>query len=410
MELHKGMETIVTADWPESLRRETDGFTRHCYWRGFWPDAASLRRMVADMFGSFGSSTEPPILRVYVDKGQRFDLAAKLAAAPAGGVRSFERRLAGIIGHKKFCVTLNGLTRWSELFHLLMQGRFIKPLFATSGFPSGGADFYAFIGNYGHTPFGIHDDEEHSLLLHLGAREKLVYLWPDGIFQKVGSRPTANFDFSTMQHWASVYTLRPGDLLFIPKGTYHVLNSRGFSITLGFTIFPATPVEDYAQGLRLLYGESLGGAVFMAEADWETPSVRERIRLDASELSHHVWRHRMMLKSNGYITTTPREADFALKNAELRRLRFQVPPQFRVYYDVCGDELEIFARGHSLRMRASPCLKQLLEFLNRHNPFRYAQFAGILAEEMPRTTIHHLFSTFYKLRAICRAQDLTGGL
>ncbi len=394
------MALVNTSGWAKRLQATTDGFTSHLYVPQFWDDANVLKAMIESMFSGFAYAAELPVLRVYVSRGQRFDLEAKLVSAKRDSSASFEQWIARVIGHKRFCITLNGLTKWNDSFHPLLHQRFVRPLLKVAGTPVGGLDFYAFIGNYGFTPFGIHDDGEHSFLLHLGDETKYAYLWPHEVFLKRAGKPTSNFDFAGLKRSAVRYSLRPGDLLFIPKGVYHVLKSTGFSVTLGFTVFPTTREVQILESLKLLYDASETREIFFAgDINWEKSVRKIKLQVDADALADQHWRYRMILKSNGYVTTPPLELRVDLKDLDLTTAHFQVPAKFKIYFSETAGRLEIFVRGRALRMRSNKNLLKLIRFLNTGKRFTFAQFASVLANELTEPAIRQVFANFYRLRA-----------
>lgn len=394
------MALVNTSSWAKRLQATTGGFASPLYVPQFWDDANALKAMIEGLFSGFADAAEPPVLRVYVSRGQRFDLEAKLVSAKRDSSASFEQWIARVIGHKRFCVTLNGLTKWNDSFHSLLHQRLVRPLLKVAGTPVGGLDFYAFIGNYGFTPFGIHDDGELSFLLHLGEETKDAYLWPQEVFLKRAGKPTSNFDFAGLKRWAVRYSLRPGDLLFIPKGVYHVLNSTGFSVTLGFTVFPATREVQILESLKLLYDAAGTPQVFFAgDVNWEKSVRKIKLQVDADALTNAHWRYRMILKSNGYVTTPPLELGVDFKDLNLTTARFQVPAKFKIYYSETAGRLEIFVRGRALRMRSHNNLLKLIRFLNTGKRFTFGQFASVLANELTEPAIRQVFANFYRLRA-----------
>ena len=360
--------TVDHAAWARRFRRASGDLHRHVFWPRFWRAPGHLLSLVEAMFSTLDRK-DPPLVRVFVDAGLRYDLAARLIASPSPVSCSLDRWIASRIGHRRYCLTLNGLTRWSEDFHLLMQSTFVNPLFAAIGAPPGGADFYAFLGNYGRTPFGIHQDADHSLLLHLGPNVKYAYVWPRETYLKVHGSAAPSFDFSSVRGSANRYSLRPGDFLFIPAGDFHVLDSRRFSVTLGFSIFPTTPtaqLQECAQYCEDLRPASIATALHSA---------------------------RLMLASNGFVTTRPQEAK------PQRQGRFRVPPAFPLICGRSGGMIEIFARGRCIRLRPTPGVVKLVHFLNRCDEFQYSDLLNILNRELDPAAALLLIEHLHQVRA-----------
>jgi hypothetical protein len=64
--------------WAEALARQTSGLTRDGFLPGAVPGAEGLATELLALFGAFDDPADRPILRVFVDGGQRFDLAGRL--------------------------------------------------------------------------------------------------------------------------------------------------------------------------------------------------------------------------------------------------------------------------------------------------------------------------------------------
>jgi hypothetical protein len=362
--------TVTDGDWAVRFRAATARLSRHVCWRGFWPDHRRISEMVDGMFTAFQGAPEPPSLRVFVDAGLRYDLLENLVARGGRGRLPLEQWLGRRIGHDRFCVTLNGLTQWSEPFHLEMQRKLLAPLFEACGPPSLGTEFYAFVGNYGYTPFGIHEDPDHSLLIHLGPEPKMAWIWPDATYVKHRGSRAPSRSTGRLRRVARRYLLRSGDLLYIPSGTFHVLESPRFAVTLGLTIFPATPQATLTECAPLV----------------------DDLRPASIVRAQH--RHKAIVASNGYVVTRPEVA----RRVSLKG-RFQVPIEFPVHYEARRHVGEIFARGRSITLRHSAAVRRLVRWLNRCTPFEYRDFVNVLGGDVELKAARLLFMKLHQIRA-----------
>src|SRR5699024_5439563 len=136
------------------------------------------------------------------------------------------------IGEDKYTVTFNGITKWNNEFHELVTNEVINPIVDNIGVPLSGIDTYAFMANHGYTPFGVHDDLDHSLIFHIGPKPKHVWIWPRDKYLTLAGNDNRLFDFNHLEKHAVKYTLEPGDCLFILKGDFHVFKNNGFSAFL----------------------------------------------------------------------------------------------------------------------------------------------------------------------------------
>lgn len=245
--------------------------------------------LIAAIFKKFSSRNVPQI-RAWSNGGQQYTAIDELLADASRQLCLFER-LARATRSENFCVTLNGLSSWCETFTLQMQTRILQPLFAQLGAPPvSGVDFYAFFGNYGFTPFGVHDDIDESFLWHLGPSKKIAYVWPRQSYEKLTGHTRATLSYQNLLTTAEKFELNPGDLLFIPKGDFHVLETQGFSVTLGLTLFPNVPERECEAGLRLL------------SPNFKTLTLVGDKNLKINEL---IMLRKLSLESNGYIVSAP---------------------------------------------------------------------------------------------------------
>ena len=242
----------IDPSWARRLMPASRRLTAEAHLPGVMPGHREVHEAVAKMFSRF-SADEMPRVRSWVDGGQRYTISDALIALAAKPAMPLAQRLAEASGSPHYCVTFNGLSSWCEQFAEHMQLHMLDPLFAEmSGAPACGTDFYAFFGNYGFTPFGVHDDTDQSLLWHLGPAPKVAYVWPRATYVNLTGGTLARLDYEALLPYAHRYVLQPGDLLFIPMGDFHILETREFSATLGLTLFPDDVLLECSEALRIL--------------------------------------------------------------------------------------------------------------------------------------------------------------
>lgn len=340
---------MLRDDFAKDLWTGTAGFIQNVRLIGQLDEPNNLLEWVLEAFTSISESAELPALRVYVDNGQRFDLfdAGRLVGLDGPMERSTaEARIRASLGHKRFCMTLNGLTKWSSNLDRFVCAELIEPLFQLSGWRGRGVDTYSFIGNYGFTPFGIHDDNDHSLLIHLGPAPKSVWIIPRDKYLAHHGNSTSAFNYAKYEGIATRYVLQAGDVVFIPMGDFHVFCTDDFSVTLGVTFFPSNP----ASRIR----DALEEALLLAEGQQYEPasiSTSLPVALQFVELRR---------ESNGHITTLPTLCEISFDDLDVL-IR---PPHHRLLLHEHGRNLTIFARGRDLSVKANPALRRLVEQIN----------------------------------------------
>lgn len=182
-------------------------------------------------------------LRLRGFRGSEFDfkLTERLSRTPPTDGQSLTEWLSGAADGRPACVAINDVSSWDLGLAALAQS-VVRSLVPGRDLVSG-ADIYTFIADVEWTPFGIHKDDEPSLIFHLGPGLKELWVWPSGgigqdqLFENP-SLGRVSFDFERLLPGASRYTLRPGDFVCIPQGRYHLFRNVGPSMFLGVTLFP----------------------------------------------------------------------------------------------------------------------------------------------------------------------------
>jgi Cupin superfamily protein len=393
--------TLFTEGWPDELVRASAGLARHCYIPKVLRSPSTILEDIAGMFSSFVPD-DPPLLRFYIDGGQRFGLIERFVASALRSPSPLEQHIADTLGASSFCVTLNGLTKWSDSFTHRMQRQFVQEIFARTGPPYGGCDFYSFIGNYGWTPFGVHDDDDHSLLIQLGPGSKSVYLWPRAAYVVRTGGTFTTTDFAHLLPSGEHFLLEPGDLLFIPKGDFHVLETPEFSVTMGFTIFPLNTVEDLRQAITTAAAAE-GTDTFFSAGD-----LLDRCSLTTTEVSlaDLVSARRAALLSNGLVTTLPRCLRPGRRRGGEQRWRsgpFVVPSYHPIVRRSTADRITLFVRGRAVSFTAVEGAEALTAFLNSGTTFTPDDFLAATAMHWTADAAEHVFEALHALKGIVPA-------
>lgn len=188
--------------------------------------------------------------RIFIDGGTRDDLSEIVTRDPKPVGTNIDDWLMKITDAESFCLALNGVNGLNEKIDYFVRSEFNKHWISQVGMPMGGIDTYCFIGQYPITPFGIHTDQEHTFLYHLGPGQKECWLWYPDDFEKTQSTVKHQFTLEDTEHLAQKLVLEPGDVLFIPAGHYHVLANPEFSVTLGIAPYDRPMRELITDGVK----------------------------------------------------------------------------------------------------------------------------------------------------------------
>ncbi|TEA09046.1 hypothetical protein [Mycobacteroides salmoniphilum] len=228
------------------------------------PDQSAIAERIAAAVTS-ATTADGKGLRLRAFRGSEFDfkLTERLSRSAPRGVQSLTEWLADNADDRPACVAINDVSSWDLGLAALAQA-VVGSLVPDRDLVSG-ADIYTFIADVEWTPFGVHKDDEPSLIFHLGPGVKELWVWPaDGIDQhQLFENPSlgkVSFDFDRLLPGASRYILRPGDFVCIPRGRYHLFRNVGPSVFLGVTLFPPNIRKSFSDLMIDHFGARLDAA------------------------------------------------------------------------------------------------------------------------------------------------------
>jgi hypothetical protein len=378
---------MMKENWANSFTHDTNGLSSVVYVPGCLRNPEEMLAKIECMFSYF-SGTAIPSVRAWVNGGQRYTITDNLIALAKQSHRLGNRLQLGAES-REYCVTLNGISAWSEEFFYHVQRHILQPLYEALGeMPAAGADFYAFFGNYGYTPFGIHDDTDHSLLWHLGPGIKTAYVWPRQRYVDLTGGVLSKPFNEKLLGSADRYVLGPGDLLFIPKGDFHLLHTPEFSATLGLTLFPEAPSQSYVDALQAIAG-SRGSLALLRDKKFtldDLASVKD-----------------MLIASNGGVIRSP----YLINDISEDRAFFEDPllkvaaiGGCPVLYARLLEQDVLIVRGRLLWSKQNTVFSKLADILNHHGPISIESIADKTIDLFDFDSMKELLFTIYQLRGI----------
>jgi hypothetical protein len=139
-------------------------------------------------------------------------------------------------GQTPFCLIFNYAELLSDRLCRQLSG-LVEPFLAQWGIPLNGLHTTTFVGNYGYTPLGIHQDSQGGNVIHfhLGPGPKTMYTWePDDYARLAQNRPN-NLDYAPLLPHAKPYTFGAGDVYYMPWNKFHIGYSDALSV--GVTVW-----------------------------------------------------------------------------------------------------------------------------------------------------------------------------
>jgi hypothetical protein len=237
-------------DWWNDFKKNTGNLSFPTIRKDIFNDnVQDLRDSIFEMFQNLKYEKELLAWRVWCDGKLNTSLEKKIIDDPIQGEDDFLPWCQRIFGDKTFGVILNDGQRYSKKTRDMVLGYF-APLLETNP-PLGGINFSIFVGNYGWTPIGIHQDHTGSFVMHfhLGPGKKEMHMWQEKNYKELlygrenEMNPEAYIPFSDFN-----YTFEDGDIFFMPWDYYHI--GRSEEISIGLTVwFNYTTVDGLLNGI-----------------------------------------------------------------------------------------------------------------------------------------------------------------
>lgn len=326
-------------------------------------------------------------LRVFdANNGIRLDLNEKLIKHNKTHIHDLNLFFQEITGLSKYCIALKEITKLSDDLEKILQKYVVKHFINYFGVPLGGFEAYLFIGNYGYTPFGIHKDNEESLLLNLGTSSKDVWMWNNKVEAKI------KFDVNFLESADVHFLMNAGDFCHIPNNIFHILSSNDFSIMIGVIPHP----------LRL---NLLNKNIFCNERYKEDIVVDELeniIKKNLGDLLDKKFSRKYseayvkLLKSNGYFKDSPNVSD--INEIDLNK-------QYTSYGNIIIlsksiTALQVACRNVAITLPNTLSIKKMIKALNNNDKISLDSIKKILSKELDDDLVYFVINTLLLNKSI----------
>lgn len=362
-----------------------------------------LRVAIEKTFENFNTELKVPKLRVFFNNGQREDLKFEFLSKQKCKNQNISEWVSQITGQNdNFCLVVNGISAWSELLHNYIVEHIVEPWINVRGRNFKPFDAYTFLGKYSTTPFGIHTDEEDSILLHLGPNKKIVYYWPDFEFNnsKWESLLQVNrFDLNSFPSKPVELTLWPGDLIRIPKGHPHMMTNQEYSVTLGVIPNPSTCTDTFSGIIQELSKHELKDKMHDGYRSHNEAmlGLKDHIELISQtyKLNQTFEVQQRRLKSNGWLVPSP---DLSyIEQDELKDIFFQSDNLNPLDFVVVSDKIRVFIRGREIKLPHNHLLISALENITQGLKLNLTSFENSLKPDFDLMASRDIFETLVNL-------------
>jgi hypothetical protein len=180
-------------------------------------------------------------------------------------IAAYAERVGQRIGGQRFGLVVEDVQGDDARLWLRLR-EFVTNLYAVTGWPGEKAKASVFLGDYRHTPFGVHRDRSEVFTFVLHGRKRIL-AWPPGFFE--GKEDMTNrLGYERYRSEAIALEGEPGDILYIPAGHWHIgEDAGGLSMTVTLTLFMEPRVSPALLALAQIMVQGREGVAKQAVAD-----------------------------------------------------------------------------------------------------------------------------------------------
>jgi len=323
-------------------------------------------------------------------------------------------------GDKKFGMIINE----AERFNLNLSKKIAlktEPLLNKIGFPKEGVNFSLFIGNYGWTPLGIHQDSagENVIHFHLGPGPKTMYTWGDEEFRElVDIRTYDNHDVQPLLKHAQEFEFGEGDLYFMPTGEFHIGHSDQLSLSCTFWQYNHTKFRFARRIHNMIMDQFIKDSTELVTPDMNELENMSGVKgvfstfeftdemddFSYKQLLTEMYRDlRYSINSNAGYRTSPfpkpdEDSDIDLNGTYI------IETPFKIQYRESNDKIKLYAyvRGHKFSLNNFECIASMLDEINKGEEVNVKNLLGLLNEEWPEEVGLKILSLIYQNHGIVK--------
>lgn len=360
-------------------------------------------------------------IRVYIEgKEQDDDYLKKLCETPpvkTDDIKSYTDR----VFDKKFGFIINSGERHSDYiaYNILKA---VKPLIDLKGIPPLGVEITIFIGNYGWTPLGIHQDHrgENVIHFHLGPGDKKMYIWDEEKYKELTNLKHNNTDIEPILPHSKEFSFGTKDLYYMPWNKFHVglTNELSVGITLWFnnpskykyfnriiesfvTQFVKKETEIIENKYNLLENVHNSSKdifeILELDNDVINGSVNDFINFISEEFNYN-------LISNGGWQTIPLSMkdkigyDVDNDYTKLENEKIKSDSLFKILHKRKKNILFVYVRGSKFQMQYFPELVDLLDLINENEIIDINSYLKSGKLNIPKEAVLYFLALIYDKR------------
>ncbi|MBT2622721.1 MULTISPECIES: hypothetical protein [Chryseobacterium] len=324
---------------------------------------------------------------------------------------------------EKFGLIINFLERHSNFISKELR-LITEPLLEIIGIPATGVDVTVFIGNYGWTPLGIHQDHkgENVLHFHLGPGDKTMYIWDQEKYKDLTGTKHNNFEIEPLLEHAEKYDFGAGDLFFMPWNKFHIGKSDDLSVGVTFWFNNPSKVKFFDRILNTFYRDYIDINKDIIEPQHNFLENNETfdeflsiLKIDEEILNgstrsffkyfYDEFKHGLLSNAGWQAPPQSREKEdsYNIDDYEfLLEKEIYTNNPFKMIYkiDEAKDMFYLFVRGSKIEMRYHPELINIVDHLNSHESWKVSDLLKDLEKEWPVEAGLYFLSMIYDKKGI----------
>jgi hypothetical protein len=420
-------DIILDSGWWDNFIRETKNLTEtktfdNCLSKD---DTAMMRGYFMEILADLATRrTNRYGYRVYIDgRVQTEAEMAKIYDSPPLQDESLEDWVKRTFEDKKFGMIINEGERFNRKLSRLMALK-AAPLLQKIGYPQEGINFSLFIGNYGWTPLGIHQDSagESVIHFHLGPGPKTMYTWGHKAFRELVDIATFNNrDVEPLLPNATKFEFGEGDLYFMPNGEYHIGYSDELSLSLTFWTYNHTKFRFSRRLHAMITDQFLKENTELVTPDRnhidDTTGIAESFSCfeftdglegrSYKELIEEMYKDlRYSISSNcGYRTSPfPFREEASVVGADWSVIN-ETPYVIKYRQSADKEKLYVYVRGHKFSLNNLPCIYTMLNRINEGGEMSVKELLVLLDKDWPEDVGLHILGLLFQHHGIIKIDN-----
>ena len=358
--------------------------------------------------------------RVYIESKEQDDkYLLDLCKSPPNDGENIEE-FAQRTFDKKFGIIINSGEKHSDrISENIIKS--ISPLIDIAGLPPLGVEITIFIGNYGWTPLGIHQDHrgENVIHFHLGPGNKSMYVWDEDVYKDLVGVKHNNTDIEPILPHAKEFTFGTGDLYYMPWNKHHVGYTGELSV--GITLWFNNPskfkyINKILESFRIQFIKKdpsiLSNQFDMLESKECLNNLLETIDLESQVMSgslkdffdFSINEFNYCLLSNAGWQSVPLSKketinfDSDTHYTQMEGKKIISKDAFKILYKKDNEKLTVYVRGSKFSMHYFESLITIIDEINKHIIIDVDNYIKSKELNMPTEAFYYFLALLYDKR------------